>query len=174
METFKPPTFRYKFTPEFQKELHAFAQLHRFDNRHCFKEAWTIWIEKYKNLVNSESQLLKESGYNGNPLDKMYKSARYYFRKKKNTATEPKERRAYVSLDSNIIESMDNHIFLCLRRIDFKPSLAFHDYCEKFKHDITNEITRLYTQKNLSKTEIAVKFKKTFKNRYFQKIKSHH
>ena len=172
MDAFKPTTFRYKFTSEFQKELHAFAQLHRFDNRHCFKEAWNVWLERFKNLVYSESNLLKESGYNGNPQDKMYKSARYYFRKKKNTTTEPKERRTYVSLDSKIIESMDNHILVSLRCHDFKPSSAFDDYCERYKNDITKEITRLYTQKNLSETEIAVKFKKTFKNRYFQKIKS--
>ena len=172
METFKAATFRYKFTPNFQKELHEFAQLHRFDNRQCFKEAWTKWIETFTTLVETESKLLKDSGYVGNPHDKMYKSARYYFRKKKNTKDEPKQRRTYVSLNNNVIEAMDNHIFLLSRRNNFKPSSAFDDFCDTHKNEITDEVKRLYTEKNLSKTDIAMKFKKTYKNRYFQKIKS--
>lgn len=172
MEKFQPATFRFKFTQEFQEQLNAFAKLHRFDNRHDFKEAWTKWVETHSSLVDDECKMLKGAGYNGSPIDKMYKSARYYFRKKSDTKDEPKKRRKYVSLAQTMIELMDNHIMDGCRRTDFKPSNAFDNFCENFDSEITEEITRLFTQKNLTQSEISEKFKKTYKNRYFQRVKS--
>lgn len=169
---FQPTTFRFKFTPEFQNELNAFAQLHRFDNRHDFKDAWEKWTHDHSALIDNESKKLKGQGYEGSPTDKMYKSARYYFRKKPTTKDEPKKRRKYVSLDSSMISLMDDHIVESSRRADFKPAIAFDNFCDNFRTEITNEITRLYTLKSLSEKEISEKFKKTYKNRYFQTIKS--
>lgn len=171
-ETFKPATFRFKFSDTFQTELNAFAQLHRYDNRHCFKEAWEVWVERRDSLVSIECERLKNAGYIGNPIDKMYKSARYYFRKKKNTTEKPKQRRKYVSLEQSMIELMDEHVLLLARNQNFKPSNAFDNFCDEYQKEITDEITRLYTQKYLTESEISEKIKKTYKNRYFQKIKS--
>ena len=81
------------------EKLHAFAQLHRFDNRHIFKEAWEKWCTDNETSIGTEIQVLEKNGYKGPALDKMYKSARYYFRKKKNNENEPKKRRRYVSVD---------------------------------------------------------------------------
>ena len=169
---FQPTTFRFKFSEEFQEHLNAFAKLHRYDNRHDFKESWAKWIDDQSSLVDSECNTLKKTGYNGSPIDKMYKSARYYFRKKSDTKDQPKKRRKYVSLDQRMIDLMDTHIMDWCRRADFKPSYAFDDFCEKYDNQITDEITRLFTQKGLTESDISEKFKKTYKNRYFQKVKS--
>ena len=167
-----PLTFRFKFTPEFTAQLFEFAQLHRYDNRQYFKEAWEVWSKKNENDIESEISRLTHNGYTGSVIDKMYKSARYYFRKKKTTSTEPKERRRYVNVDSEMIETMDDHITDWSRRTDFKPAIAFSDFCETYKSLLEKEVLRLYTKENLTTREIPEKLKKTYKNRYFQKVKA--
>ena len=165
-------TFRFKFSPNFMEKLHAFAQLHRFDNRHIFKEAWEKWCTDNETSIGTEIQVLEKNGYNGPALDKMYKSARYYFRKKKNNENEPKKRRRYVSVDSEVIGKMDDHIMEWCRRDDFRPAVAFSDFCVTHKSLLDKEVLRLYTNENLSVKEIPDKLKKTYKNRYFQMVKA--
>lgn len=123
-------------------------------------------------MIDNECKRLKSEGYVGSPTDKMYKSARYYFRKRSNAKEKPKKRRKYVSLDPTMITLMDEHIYTRSRLPDFKPAIAFDNFCDSFRNQITNEITRLYTLKSLSESEISDKFKKTYKNRYYQTIKS--
>ena len=167
-----PTTFRFKFTPEFTNELFEFAQLHRYDNRAIFKEAWEEWTKENHNDIESEVKRLTSNGYTGSVLDKMYKSARYYFRKKKTITTEPKERRRYVNVDNEMIETMDDHIMEWSRRTNFKPATAFSDFCESHKSLLEKEVLRLYTEENLTTQEIPDKLKKTYKNRYFQRVKA--
>ena len=77
-------TFRFTFTDEFNKELFIFAKVHQHDERKEFKESWKNWIEEedIKPLINIELKQLREKGFEGDAMDKMFKSARYYFRKK--------------------------------------------------------------------------------------------
>jgi len=164
-------TFRFKFTDQFQEELNAFSKLHRYDNRHDFKNAWHIWLEENSSIVENESKILKAHGYSGYPPDKMYKSARYYFRKKSDKSKDPKRRRKYISLENNMITLIDNHIMNSVRSATFKPSTAFDLFCKKFSREITTEIIRLYSHENMNESEISTKFKKTYKNRYFQKFR---
>lgn len=165
-------TFRFKFTQNFMTQLHAFAQLHRFDNRQIFKEAWEKWCDENDEMIKAEKKILEETGYKGPILDKMYKSARYYFRKKKNVQNEPKERRKYVSVDTELIDEMDSHIQDWCRREDFRPAVAFSDFCVTHKSLLDKEVLRLYQDENMSVSEIPNKLKKTYKNRYFQTIKA--
>lgn len=167
----QPKTFRFKFTDMFVEELAAFAKLHQFDNRHDFKEAWEKWVNINKQIVEAEKAHLKTGGYLGDPIDKMYKSARYYFRKKSDEKTAPKKRRKYVALNDEIIENMDDHITNFVRQPNFKPSVAFDDFCKRNKDHLTKEIERLYVKEGLSTNEMHNKFKKTYKNRYFQTVK---
>ena len=165
-------TFRFKFTPDFAELLYGFAQLHRFDNRHLFKEAWDEWINKNEELINNEIIALKSNGYKGMALDKMYKSARYYFRKKRQDKNEPKDRRRYVGVDNEVIKAMDDHILEQCRYDDFRPSNGFNDFCDTHKSLLEKEVVRLYTKENLTTQEISPKLKKTYKNRYYQKVKA--
>ena len=165
-------TFRFKFSQNFMEKLHAFSQVHRYDNRHIFKEAWERWCEENNDSIQEETALLENNGYHGPVLDKMYKSARYYFSKKKNEQAEPKQRRRYVSVDGDLIDQMDNHILDWCRREDFKPATAFSDFCVSHKSLLDKEVLRLYADENLTEEEIPIKLKKTYKNRYFQRVKA--
>ena len=75
--------FRFKFTSEFTNDLLSFSKLHQFDDRVTYKDAWNIWVQHNDELIDSECIRMKQLGYDGNVLDKMYKSGRYYFQLKK-------------------------------------------------------------------------------------------
>lgn len=160
---------RYKFTQLFMDELYKFSKVHQYDERKLFKESWTIWIEETHELVKNEEYRIKNLGYEGDVLDKMFKSARYYFRKKTSIKPDPKERRKYVSLNKEILEEMDKDILSGLTHKKFKPSEGFDNFCEKNKDLIKKEIEVLLDKK-IESEEIMLKIKKTYKNRYFMLI----
>ena len=68
--------FRFKFTPEFTSQLLSFAKMHQYHDRVTYKEEWTRWIQNNDALIDDESRRMKAQGYNGNIIDKMYKSGR--------------------------------------------------------------------------------------------------
>lgn len=74
--------YRFKFTEEFMQELYTFSKIHQYDDRTDFKEAWIVWMNDQNELISSEQERMISLGYHGDILEKMYKSARYYFRKK--------------------------------------------------------------------------------------------
>ena len=160
--------FRFKFSNEFIDELQSFAKIYQYSDRSTYKEQWNLWVQNNDELIDSECRRLKTIGYDGNIIDKMYRSGRYYFRNKNTTLKEPKQRRKYVSIDCEIIESMDNYIkeYVLVDNSTIKPSELYNSFCESHKSSITDEIERL-KQMELSNNDIIVKFKKTFKNRYF-------
>lgn len=155
--------YRYKFTSEVMDELYKFGKLHQYEHRKDFKESWTIWIEENKELIDVEIRRLKLLDYNGNILDKMFKSARYYFRKKNTTKKEPAKRRHYVSSQKELLEAMDIYI---RNTINIKPSVSFDDFCNKHIDLLKNEIKLLHDAGFTDSNEIKNKIKKTYKNRY--------
>ena len=74
--------YRYKFTQSFMDELYQFSKIHQYDDRKSFKEAWLLWVETNLDMINTEIARLTDLKYDGDIVDKMFKSARYYFRKK--------------------------------------------------------------------------------------------
>ena len=162
---------RYKFTQAFMDELYEFSKIHQFDDRKLFKEAWTIWLEESDSLIQSEKERMNNLGYEGDVLDKMFKSARYYFRKKSSIKPEPKERRKYISVKRELLEEMDNHIMSGINNKNkHKPSEGFDDFCQKNTETLKKEIETLI-EKNIESSEIMAKIKKTYKNRYFMLTK---
>uniref|UniRef100_A0A6C0D9D3 Uncharacterized protein n=1 Tax=viral metagenome TaxID=1070528 RepID=A0A6C0D9D3_9ZZZZ len=158
---------RYKFTQVFMDELYEFSKIHQFDDRKLFKESWTIWVEESDSLIQNETERMKNLGYDGDVLDKMFKSARYYFRKKSSVKPEPKERRKYISVKRELLEEMDSHIISGINNKNkYKPSEGFDDFCQKNTETLKKEIETLI-EKNIESTEIIAKIKKTYKNRYF-------
>ena len=61
----------------------------------------------------------------------MFKSARYYFRKKGTEKKAPMERRVYIGVQKDLLDAMDNHIKSAINSKDFKPSEGFDDFCKK-------------------------------------------
>jgi len=155
--------FRYKFTQIFMDELYKFSKVHQYDHRHDFKEAWKIWVEENNDLVDSEVRRLTNLGYDGDIIDKMFKSARYYFRKKSSEKKEPQKRRDYIGVNKEFLDIMDQHIHSNMN----KPSEGFDDFCKINIEVLKEEVNRLCKCGLTDPVEMKNKIKKTYKNRYF-------
>ena len=155
--------YRYKFTQEIMDELHNFSKIHQYDDRTQFKEAWQLWTIEFDETIRVEIQRLSYNGYEGDILDKMFKSARYYFRKKSSVKPDVNERREYVSFQKDILILMDQHINLT----KLKPADGFTDFCNTNMEALKKEIAYLVEHNIKDSKQIQAKFKKTYKNRYF-------
>jgi len=159
--------YRYKFTDDFTNELYKFSKVHQYDHRKDFKEAWNVWVEENNEIVTQEIKRLTDLGYEGDIIDKMFKSARYYFRKKSTEKSEPQARRAYIGSQKEFLEAMDEHIMRNITKPDYKPSNAFNEFCQEHINLLQEEVTRLCKCGFTDKNDIKSKVKKTYKNRYF-------
>tara|TARA_B100000795_G_scaffold30125_1_gene19851 strand:- start:505 stop:987 length:483 start_codon:yes stop_codon:yes gene_type:complete len=152
--------YRFKLSEEFLAILIEFSTIHQYDKPIDFKEAFGEFEEKQSELIAKESILLEKSGYKGNVINKIYKSARYYFKNKEETVI--KARRVYIKQDKNFINMVDRH----LENIyNLKPSEAFDDFKTNYEEQINSEYGRL--SEFLEKDRIQNKIKKTYKNRYY-------
>ena len=168
--------YRFKFTDNFVEDLYQFSKIHQYDHRHDFKEAWEKWTEENEEIIEEEVERLLHLGYKGDILDKMFKSARYYFRKKPNVnsnSLKEKPRRSYKGLSKLLLESMDQHVRKNLtNEQQEKPSVAFLEFCRENKDLLTEEIADILKEGTTSREEIIHKIKKMYKNRcFFNKVK---
>lgn len=166
-DNFNVNIYRYKFTEDFTNELFKFSKIHQYDERKAFKEAWNLWLEDNDTIVSEELKRLRDLGYGGDIFDKMFKSARYYFRKKSTEKKEPVKRRNYVGVQKDLIEAMDEHIKSNIVSGEFKPSDGFDEFCKQNVNLLKEEITVLCRAGLTDSNEIKAKIKKTYKNRYF-------
>jgi hypothetical protein len=161
--------YHFKYSDEFADLLANFATEHSEDKNKEFKAAWKIWSNIHSAEIEKEITKMKQEGYQGDVAEKMYFSARYYYRKKAiREQTEPANleektpRKKYESIDKHILVQMTDHIILqfnCLSEIvgnmqivkELTPSKSFSDYCEKY-----------------NVAEDDVKIKKTYKNLYWR------
>ena len=144
--------FRYKFSESFSEELHLFAKTHQHDDRVTFKESWEVYIKENEDIIATEIRALQNVNYSGNVLEKMFKSARYYFRTKQKK--DPRQRSNYISINQSNINLMDEYLTEDVFRVDFTPKNSFEGFHEKYKD---HEMFQLDFDK----------IKKTYKNRYF-------
>ena len=176
----QPQIYRYKFSEPFMIELHNFSKIHQYDDRKEFKSAWVTWAEENAELIEEETRRLQDLNYNGDINDKMFRSARYYFRKKSSEKKEQPVRHSYICVDRDIINAMDAHILkqqdtakakatATAKADNSKPSEGFLDFCKENIDLLSEEIARLYSE-NMSAEDIKKKIKKTYKNRYFLKV----
>lgn len=158
--------YRYKFTNEFMIELYNFSKIHQYDHRKDFKESWKTWVDEKSLIISKEIERLTELGYSGDILEKMFTSARYYFRKKRTEKTEPKQRCSYIGVQKELLKAMDLHINVNRSKI-FKPSDGFENFCKDNIQLLKQEIHRLISCNIKNVEDIRKKIKKTYKNRYF-------
>tara|TARA_X000000368_G_scaffold413498_1_gene401656 strand:+ start:56 stop:571 length:516 start_codon:yes stop_codon:yes gene_type:complete len=161
-------TYRYKFSEPFKNELMGFSRIHKYDEPAAFKDNWDIWCKDNKSIIDNEIAILKNNGYTGNALVKMYKSVRYYFKNKSDVKKEVKQRRQYLGLSPEFREAVDTHIKNVALRRELKPSIGFVDFMDQviYSELIRSEKLRLESY-NFTKEDINNKFKKSYKNRYF-------
>jgi hypothetical protein len=169
-ELFDVNIFRYKFSDVITKPLYQFSKIHQYDHRKDFKEAWNIWTEENCDLISTEVKRLTELDYKGDILDKMFKSARYYFRKKSTETKVPQKRRSYVGIQSELLEAMDKHINANKKNDSYKPSSGFDEFCKQYIEILKVEVVSLCKSGITDSEEIKNKIKKTYKNRYFMSI----
>lgn len=164
----KVKTFRFNFSDEFINMMKDFSRIHKHDNKQDFKDYFDNWFNENYIIIESEFKKATDKGYSGDFKFKIFKSIKYYYCKKNNNiSNEPKKRRKYISMNSEIISMMDMYIQRAIINKDIiKPSVEFDLFMEHYKTEINSEINEL-SKNNLSKEDIYNKFKKTFKNRYF-------
>lgn len=154
--------YRYNFSKEFLEEAILFSKKSEaLDIKH-FHEELNKWKIKNEKLITIEYRNLIKYGYDGDFDDKMFKTIRYYLKKK--TKHKPKERRKYIPLSREFLDCIDNHINDCK---DIKPAVAFKDFSRNYKNYIEKEV--LLLEKYLKMDECKDKIKKTYKNRYSKK-----
>lgn len=159
--------YRYKFGEDFLSVLINFSRIHQYDLTKDFKEAFESFQEKNQEIIKNETKYLTDNGYKGNVIDKMYKSARYYFKNKDYNPQEYKTRRKYIKQDKEFIFSIDEHVIKSIRNND-KPAKAYNEFIKdtSFKDCISTEKQRLVEFLG-NEDDIQKKIKKTYKNRYF-------
>jgi len=159
--------YRYNFCEDFASDLYDFSKVHQYDDRQKFKEAWKEWSNENEDSIQKETIRLQKLGYEGNITDKMFKSAKYYFRKKSTVKKEPAKRRDYVSLDKSLLEAMDEHIDL---NGETKPSDSFESFLTDYEDLVGEVVLSLQTEHDAE--DSMQRIKKAYKNRYFVRIAS--
>ena len=177
-------TFRFLFSEEFMERLTDFSKTHCDDNRKSFKKEWNNWVsqEDIKQLIEIETQSLREFGFIGDVHEKMFMSARYYFRKKvlktqQESIIKPEKiRKQYTTLDKPILDLIDTHIENNKTTSQMSPSDSYEEFCQDNKEIITKYSRQIIEDLTTpSQREDAIrnfinKIKKSYKNRYYKKI----
>jgi hypothetical protein len=181
----KLQTNRYKFANEVTDMLSDFAKLHQYDGSKDYKEAWNNWIkeEEVGNKLEDEKSRLIKMGMTDDVMSRLYKSSRYYYRKKSNNLNvEPKERKKYVGFPTDILRTMDAQIIREITgSIDviendkivsrFTPANSFELYLKENPesvNDLLSESSGSAEERRIETTAAVNRLKKTYKNRFYK------
>jgi len=181
---------RVKFTNEVMDELSIFAKIHQFDDRKSFNSYWDEWKNgpEMSILISNEILRITTLGYTGDIIDKMYKSARYYFRNKSLVPSPHATRKEYEVVQKHILESMDEHIKLQiasklnikdeLQFIKVSPADSFNKFCEEYQETILMQLNNEHGPRVdngqyvdnvniIHVRKLIEKLKKIYKNRFY-------
>lgn len=183
--------YRFDFTEEFGQVLSAFAAQHKNAARKTFKSEWNLWCEMpdIKEQISLEITNMKRNGFEGDILDKMFKSARYYHRKNVTRPkpikckTEPK--RHSNRFTKGLLDIMDTHIEYYIStqinkskmradtRISLSQSEGYNLFCETRQDDIYAELLDIKGHRGIMDAQImSDKLKKAYKTRFYTKRKN--
>ena len=173
-------TFRYTFQDEVKDKLEQFSKLHCNDDRKTFKSAWDLWIKTDEaRCIHYDAVRLALEGCTGDIYDKMYKSARYYHRKKDVKKQEKMElmedkKREYLTFTDDILLTMDMHIKDVMNNklnSTMSPAEIYHLFCKEHREDIQREVVIFCKQWGVKNADdLSLKFKKTYKKTLRKKI----
>jgi hypothetical protein len=180
--------YRFDFTDEFGKALSGFALRNIEADRKTFSKEWEFWCDnpEIKDSIMCEIATMKQKGFEGDVLDKMFKSVRYYHRKNVSRAKEIKyknePKRHSNRFTKTFLEIIDAHIYNYIKersdkspesRICLSQSEAYKQFCETNSGDIYVELLGIKRQRGLLDAEtIPDKFKKAYKTRFYTKRKA--
>jgi len=168
--------YRFKLDPNIVHNIAQFAKEYQQVGRKVFQSEWRNWLSSNQDDVSRESDRLTRLGFRGSPVDKMYKSARYYFRNKSDDLeksafperAKEENKRRYVPSSSSLRQSMDTHVEGHIRDAHYTPATGFDHFCQTNVNVIRSEISALCARGETDPAAIAAKMKKTYKNRYYQ------
>lgn len=186
--------YRFKFSQGFQDRMTYFAIQHKYDSKDDFKESWKQWCMVNEESIENETRELMNNGYNGNVMDKMYKSVRYYLKHKtiddldkrndmkkelmkdvehnsekkytKEKQGGTKDVRPYIKIPEYMLVHIDS--FIKGNGFNLKPSTQYEEFCKCFKDEMQDVKQYLIEEKLFDTEKVELKMKKTFKNRYFK------
>jgi hypothetical protein len=175
-------THRFTFSDEVSEILMDFARIHQYDERKVYKEAWQILLqdEDTSPVLLKEVETIQQHGYVGDVLDKMFKSTRYYYRKKlikesSQTTIAKSPRKEYETVPNDLLEDMDKHIKQEIARQLMQPPKTNEETqvlvsratpAKSFeKYYIDYKTRELENDEELIDNE---KLKKTYKNRFYK------
>jgi hypothetical protein len=174
--------FRYSMSKSMTEEVFSFSKIHQFDDRHQFKESWDKWMaqDEIKHLFDQEIEQMCEKGYKGDITDKIFKSARYYYRKRESLELQPETqpRKEYLRLSKVFLQAIDTFIenreeiqsnsTIKVPKKESAPANIFNEFCIENQEILRREIVNLIeNQSNDESIDIEQKIKKTFKNREY-------
>ena len=169
-------TLHFNFSETIVTKLSTFADIHRNDDRKMFKESWAKWIKSddIYHLIETEIEAQRKKGFIGDVYDKMFKSARYYFRKKPHIPAKKAVRKQYISLCPHFLAKIDRHALELIKshssnvdnkcKANVSPANAYTSFCNTHQQDLYEQIEHLVNL--LEYSEICDKMKKTYKNRF--------
>jgi hypothetical protein len=177
--------FRFDFTSEVGNLLAKFSDEHETEKYNVFQSSWNSWInmEGISDILTKECGRLREEGYTGDVWDKLYKSARYYYKKRgrsnqalnsKTVERSPKikfSERYLMKLNENIESQLngnrsDNNV------ISLSNNDAFNEFCKVNKYEIVEELRLVKERYGELPKDIIKKLKKIFKNHFYNNRKN--
>lgn len=177
--------YRFDFTEKVKLMLADFANINKNATRKEFTEAWSKWLshETIKSFLDSERVRMESEGFEGDVLDKMFKSARYYHKKRDNNIN-PSERSNTGIKNKNrfsreFLIEMDEYIQIQLMDIKnvvnkngkimntLSQSVAYNSYCNSNKEQIMSEFMLIKNKRGELTMDMVEKLKKTYKNRFY-------
>lgn len=162
-------TYRFKFNKELLDSIKEFSKLHCNDNCDDFLDAFHLWKRVNNEIISLEEKRILDLGFNGNIEEKIYKSARYYFKNKKNTTYKLNKqlKTNYIPRNPVFFKMMETYI----NKNPIKASLLYKEFINEtdtnILSEINTEIVRLKTFE-LNQMECLQKIKKMFNNAYYK------
>ena len=71
-DTTSARTNRFKFSKGFLEHLKEFTRIHKFDDAKIFKEHFDEWKEENVEIINRETGYMRNMGYEGDVINKIY------------------------------------------------------------------------------------------------------
>mgnify|MGYP006110872979 CR=1 FL=1 len=165
--------YRFKFTSIIGVAIEQFSSVHKFDDAYEFREAWDAWTRENECIIEREKTYLNSLGWKGDLGDKMYKSARYYFKNKSIKQRDAKKRRQYATIDKKFLVDMDKHINEVAFVENMKPAHAYNNFTSRQDYSgKMDEQIEHFQNSDWKEVDILNKIKKTYKNRYYRQQKN--
>ena len=169
--------YRFDFTKDVAGLMYSFTKEHRDETAKNFRANWNEWINRgdVKRILTTECELLLNQGFKGDAWDKMYKSARYYYKKQPSDIAskhqaKQKGKKHTNRFSLNFLQMIDNNISKHILQ-QKSQIVLFNEFCVTMSYEIIKELRIIKTERGEIPEDIKEKLKKTYKNQYYKQRK---